>query len=455
MVRSTGKKCVCLVMAVLFLAGAISAFGEEMILGYYTTTNEPLGAPNDVYDMLDAVDHGCNTIMVYNVHHPDIRQARRWLNSGALYGFKVYLELPYGAVQAGDVDTVVEYVNKFKDYPALRMWRMHDEPIASYTPSKDVNNFLPVYAAVKAADPCHPVTCTFAQTDSRLESWIYTVDFPDIDVYPCTVSQPAPSSNLVLVPERIKRAAEVAAAAGKGAPIYTAQAFEEPAGNPPFVWRLPTLQETRYMSFSAFTVGAEGILYWLFHPPGGTGLVAPVSHHENIVYPIMDQVRTVAPAIVSGLGDGGITITSNHDNNSIGGADVNDVTYIIKKYALDGYEDYYIIATNNLSSALAGVKFTMDLPIDTYQVEVLHEASQVFTFVQNGGVYELTDDFGDWDVHLYRIRGPEVVAGTCGDDDHPYPEGDANKDCSVDFRDFAEIGDYWLDCTDPLDANCL
>ena len=192
MVRSTGKRCAFLVMAVLFLTGAVSAFGEKMILGYYTTTNEPLGAPNDVYDMLDAVELGCNTIMVYNVHHPDIRQARRWLNSGALYGFKVYLELPYGAVQAGDVDTVVEYVDKFKDYPALGMWRMHDEPIGSYTPPKDVNNFLPVYAAVKTADPCHPVTCTFAQTDERLEDWIYTVDFPDIDVYPCTVSQPAP-----------------------------------------------------------------------------------------------------------------------------------------------------------------------------------------------------------------------------------------------------------------------
>jgi len=35
----------------------------------------------------------------------------------------------------------------------------------------------------------------------------------------------------------------------------------------------------------------------------------------------------------------------------------------------------------------------------------------------------------------------------CGDYKHPYPVGDVNKDCRVDFLDFAMLTVHWLDCT--------
>jgi hypothetical protein len=35
----------------------------------------------------------------------------------------------------------------------------------------------------------------------------------------------------------------------------------------------------------------------------------------------------------------------------------------------------------------------------------------------------------------------------CGDYRHPYPAGDLNKDCRVDFSDIAVIALHWLDCT--------
>jgi len=40
---------------------------------------------------------------------------------------------------------------------------------------------------------------------------------------------------------------------------------------------------------------------------------------------------------------------------------------------------------------------------------------------------------------------------TCGDPWHPYPTGDFNHDCHVDFLDFAIFAPHWLECTDP---NC-
>ena len=35
----------------------------------------------------------------------------------------------------------------------------------------------------------------------------------------------------------------------------------------------------------------------------------------------------------------------------------------------------------------------------------------------------------------------------CGDYRHPYPAGDVNRDCRVDFSDIAVIALHWLDCT--------
>jgi hypothetical protein len=35
----------------------------------------------------------------------------------------------------------------------------------------------------------------------------------------------------------------------------------------------------------------------------------------------------------------------------------------------------------------------------------------------------------------------------CGDYKHPYPVGDLNKDCRVDFSDIAVIALHWLECT--------
>ncbi len=39
----------------------------------------------------------------------------------------------------------------------------------------------------------------------------------------------------------------------------------------------------------------------------------------------------------------------------------------------------------------------------------------------------------------------------CGDPDHPFPDGDADKNCKVDFFDLSLLGQYWFDpgCTFP------
>jgi len=55
-------------------------------------------------------------------------------------------------------------------------------------------------------------------------------------------------------------------------------------------------------------------------------------------------------------------------------------------------------------------------------------------------------------MQLEGIVGETIIAYAvpqCGDPEHPYPAGDMNQDCRVDFLDFAILTLHWLECTTP------
>ena len=68
------------------------------------------------------------------------------------------------------------------------------------------------------------------------------------------------------------------------------------------------------------------------------------------------------------------------------------------------------------------------------------------------------DDPHVTDTGVYAFMGSRVVdmgayeMDGCGDLGHPYPPGDLNLDCRVDFKDVAVIGLHWLECT-ALECN--
>jgi len=63
----------------------------------------------------------------------------------------------------------------------------------------------------------------------------------------------------------------------------------------------------------------------------------------------------------------------------------------------------------------------------------------------------------DWTGQLLRYpKGQDYTAPQqCGDEGTYYLPADLNKDCHVDFKDFAEFALFWLDCTDPNDPTCF
>jgi len=70
-----------------------------------------------------------------------------------------------------------------------------------------------------------------------------------------------------------------------------------------------------------------------------------------------------------------------------------------------------------------------------------------------GEIYELLEEMrlvdarGDPTGFILSATRYEPIA--CGDAEHPYPIGDLNKDCEVNFFDIAILSLHWLDCSKP------
>ncbi len=72
-----------------------------------------------------------------------------------------------------------------------------------------------------------------------------------------------------------------------------------------------------------------------------------------------------------------------------------------------------------------------------------HNASYIIQVL-----YDSIESLGG-NVSLMARPGAVNASAECGDPTHPYPVGDLNFDCSVDFKDFALLGAYWTEDTNP------
>jgi hypothetical protein len=72
--------------------------------------------------------------------------------------------------------------------------------------------------------------------------------------------------------------------------------------------------------------------------------------------------------------------------------------------------------------------------------------------------YQLRRVSGGTNGQMVQLVVVEASVPYCGDEDHPYPDGDLNKDCHVDLFDFALLSDRWLDSSCGIgncSCNCL
>ena len=290
-----------------------------------------------------------------------------------------------GVIQyiSGTGDALTDFVNEYETSPALWYWNLYDEPIGGGSP-QPLSEFAANYNTVKAADPDHPVTAVFCM--SSIGSYMDYVDFPMFDRYPVNTTDSVPCPDMYLVASGTRSMAQQAASAGKGAPIFVAQAFGGLGS-----WREPTFYEQRYMVFAPITVGARGIIFY-------SRFDITTAHYWRVV-DIAAQLSDLVPALESSAG--GISVTSNHDSDTTFHG-VNDITYDYHTIVESTVSYVYVIVVNNTNSAINNVTLAFSgLPSGTYTADVLHESRSI-NFVGN----TLTDDFAAYDVHIYKCAFP-------------------------------------------------
>ena len=119
-------------------------------------------------------------------------------------------------------------------------------------------------------------------------------------------------------------------------------------------------------------------------------------------------------------------------------------------YAWQSPDNELGLAVTNMYREPLHVNITMDL--DEYDVPTGPVAYQFYQFddpnvvVCNSvsRVLQFSLTLGARDSKVYELR-----TSNCAE----YEKSDINKDCYVDFRDFAVLMDNWLGCTDPNGAN--
>lgn len=114
----------------------------------------------------------------------------------------------------------------------------------------------------------------------------------------------------------------------------------------------------------------------------------------------------------------------------------------------------------------------IDPNLTTYDFEYIYAADAIDLYEGSGGgtAYDL-EDLADYQslaidantncrwIQYIRFDGYDIGGqidavsdvAACGDPTHPYPVGDINRDCRVDWLDMAELGGTWLDCTYDCD----
>ena len=76
--------------------------------------------------------------------------------------------------------------------------------------------------------------------------------------------------------------------------------------------------------------------------------------------------------------------------------------------------------------------------------------------LEEGHSYELwLKAKNEAEVHTDWFGPIEIITAACGDENHPYPNGDLNKDCNVNIDDIDIFVQYWLNSCTGTDSYCM
>ena len=389
--RISEKYCYsnCFVAAVLtLLLGSSHAVAiDGYPYGWYDRTEDPL------YSALNMSIEGANFALPYFSDQPSITP---YLDAASARGLEVILPLVEADVRAGNQTNIQTFVNTYDSHPALHGWYLIEEA--------DVSNLTvqlaeDAYDTVKA-NSSKTVFQSFTGHSVNIGSTIsYANSYDTLMMvnYPYHTGNPEFSG--------IETAPEVGAFAWNdsvaqlqtqmqqlGKPWWhTPQAFGQ-TPNKPYVTRLPTHQEERFIVYSSVLHGAEGQTAWAHYRAESTDILVPTDPYphygthwiHDVWEPIADEFAIHGEAISDGA-------TGNVSDNQ---ADILSETYLDPNTG-----DYYLVALNNKSGSENPTFTLSSLPFTPTAAVPIGETGAPIGIA--GG--QFSDLFSDYEAHAYRL----------------------------------------------------
>ncbi len=241
------------------------------------------------YQML--ADAGFNAVQGSNTM--DLDRLGESLDAAAAAGLMVDVPLYWEGKVAENLETSLQKLERFADHPAVLCWKIIDEPDIRPNITDEVPD---AYAALRAADPVHPIELTLCQPPG-FSYWANFCDIMQVDPYPI------PRYPLTMVSDWVD----------------TATAGLEPWQNLTAVlqcgwthhpFNQPTPEQARCMVYLALIHGAKGIFWYSFRDPGWRLEETPLWEH----FPAINaETLELSRPVMSGEPDAQVKVSSPDD----------------------------------------------------------------------------------------------------------------------------------------------
>ena len=258
-----------------------------------------------------------------------------------------------------------DFINKYKDHPAILCWMLYDEP--GYNKA-DLQYIYDIYNAAYKADKVHPSYLVITH-NSVYKTFGPLCDVLAIDTYPIADgSIEDVGGNIALAYNQLENIV----------PIWNCgQMFSWPNQ------RRPNPQEHRFMTYSSIINGAKGTLWYTYK---GYGQDLPVDDPElwEAQKILLSELNKLAPLFLEpGFGKEVQELSK-----------YKFVQAVVKNSSIG----IFILASNSSKTETVQVKLKLDTKFDG-KLKVINENREVI--VKNGII---EDGFKPLDVHIYKLK---------------------------------------------------
>lgn len=315
-----------------------------------------------VADLKEMASHGCNMVHFADIGASDwhFNYTKSQLDLAEKVGLKIEISFFRNlvtAVRKNDPSThaaILNYVNAFKNHPALLGWHIGDEMHHSQTQC-----VVDTAAIIRAADPHNPISQvhSLSNNEKQIDALMAGTDVAQFDYYAIFKREKEFLRASALL-NLFRWRSDWCSNNGWGGNVHVTQAVGRKIGDGDY--RFPTYNEYRWNMYSALaSAGSRGFLNWIYYC-GKDYYPDPKVFHDfrdKVVRPNLKELNMLTHALETGYNVG--KVTSNGDT-CVPGLHYNQVSHLLIHD--DKSERYFLIVTNNTDASKL-VRITLsDLP---------------------------------------------------------------------------------------------